>query len=174
MLLWITLPESGLKKEALSSMHKRNCNWSRQKASNDDRENTLHPFQLSQLKSNSFSSRDYSGSSPPHVLRYPIHCPGDSRRSPRNLVDRRLEWVRDEISRSSSVNRRAGDRILNPRVIKQSERRQREKCFEQRREERRKIRRKKASWAFRRKRSAVLPVRHPGSPRATPERTIWV
>ena len=93
-------------------------------------------FNCQQLKSNSFSSRDCTGlSPPPHCSQAPIHfapeIPDDVRVTSLT-ADSSESMMRS--ARNSGVDRRAGDRILKPRVNKRSEKRQRERCFEIRRE----------------------------------------
>ena len=79
--------------------------------------------------------RDYGLHSPLTVLKDPVHfapaIPGDVR-----AISSTVESIESMMrsARSSSVDCRTGDHILKPRVFKQSEGRQREKCFEMRRE----------------------------------------
>ena len=92
-------------------------------------------FNCQQLKSNSFSSRDWTDSPPPFCSQAPIHFAPEI-----PDVVRVISLTADSIesmmrsARNSGVDRRAGDRILKHRVIKRSESRQREKCFEMRKE----------------------------------------
>ena len=77
----------------------------------------------------------YGLHSPPTVLKGPVHfapeIPGDDRVI---LLTADSSEFMMRSARNSGVDRRVGDRILKPRVNKRSEKRQRERCFEIRRE----------------------------------------